>query len=66
MKPFLKVNHRNKHVFLHLVRMSRIGRTTTMMRMKPDEAERLWNTLIDLASRARGKKPNRVLKIKRA
>lgn len=66
MKPFLKINHRFGKVFLHFVRMSKLGRVSTVYRMAPEEAERLGRELVGLAERAKGEKTQKAtLKIKR-
>lgn len=54
-KPFVKVNHRNGAVFLHIVRMSVLGRTSTVMRLSPTDAEAIGGELRQCALRARGR-----------
>lgn len=51
----IKVNHRYGHVFLHLVRTGRRGRTTTVVKLKPEAAAMIGAALQGAAERAKPK-----------
>jgi hypothetical protein len=64
--PYLTTNQRFGGVFVRLVRMSRLGRTSHVVRLSPAEADRLADALRDCAAGARREPRKRpTLKLRR-
>jgi len=49
-EPFVKVHHRHGYVFIRIVKPTKVGNMTTMIRLNAKDASSLGHEIIEAAS----------------